>query len=132
MRNSDSASKGIGFALASNFYPDFLLWLVDDASGKQWLTFVDPKGLRNVDLSHPKLKLYKEVKELEATLAEQATSDSPALILNSFVLSSTKYDDIPNAGALVEKEKLEDRHVLFMEDGGSSYLSKMFSRIGSH
>ena len=62
LRNADREEKGLGFALAGNFYPDFLLWLVDDASGKQWLTFVDPKGLRNLDLSHPKLGLYKEVK----------------------------------------------------------------------
>jgi hypothetical protein len=44
LRNADREEKGLGFALAGNFYPDFLLWLVDDASGKQWLTFVDPKG----------------------------------------------------------------------------------------
>lgn len=72
LRNADRKEKGLGFALAGNFYPDFLLWLVDDVSGKQWLTFVDPKGLRNLDLSHPKLGLYQEVKTLEQTLAAQA------------------------------------------------------------
>ena len=37
LRNADTRSKGLGFALAGNFYPDFLLWLVDDTTGKQWL-----------------------------------------------------------------------------------------------
>ncbi len=44
LRNADRQEKGLGFALAGNFYPDFLLWLVDDDTGQQWLTFVDPKG----------------------------------------------------------------------------------------
>jgi hypothetical protein len=82
LRNADSEAKGLGFALAGNFYPDFLLWLVDDTTGKQWLTFVDPKGLRNLDLSHPKLGLYKEVKTLEATLADQAKPGESQLVLN--------------------------------------------------
>ena len=27
LRNADREEKGLGFALAGNFYPDFLLWL---------------------------------------------------------------------------------------------------------
>ncbi|WP_250528637.1 DEAD/DEAH box helicase family protein [Caballeronia sp. ATUFL_F1_KS4A] len=127
LRNADREEKGLGFALAGNFYPDFLLWLVDDASGKQWLTFVDPKGLRNLDLSHPKLGLYKEVKALEATLASQVKPDEPPLILNAFVLSPTKFSDLLNVGDSTKKADLEGRHVLFMDDGGESYLKKLFA-----
>ena len=43
LRNSARADKGLGFVLAENFYPDFLLWLVDDASGKQWLNLYRSK-----------------------------------------------------------------------------------------
>jgi hypothetical protein len=117
----------LGFALAGNFYPDFLLWLVDDTSGKQWLTFVDPKGLRNLDLSHPKLGLYKEVKTLETALVAQAKQGEPPLVLNAFVLSPTKFADLLNVGDPTKKADLENRHVLFMEDGGHSYLKRMFS-----
>lgn len=126
LRNADREEKGLGFALAGNFYPDFLLWLVDDASGKQWLTFVDPKGLRNLDLSHPKLGLYKEVKTLEATLAAQAKAGEALLVLNAFVLSPTKFKDLLNVGSSTTKADLESRHVLFMEDGASAYLKKLF------
>ncbi len=129
LRNADREEKGLGFALAGNFYPDFLLWLVDDASGKQWLTFVDPKGLRNLDLSHPKLGLYKEVKTLERTLASQAKAGEPPLILNSFIISPTNFTDLLNLGDSAEKSELENRHVLFMEEGGSSYLSKLFAKL---
>jgi hypothetical protein len=126
LRNADREEKGLGFALAGNFYPDFLLWLVDDASGKQWLTFVDPKGLRNLDLSHPKLGLYKEVKTLETTLAAQAKAGEAPLVLNAFVLSPTKFADLLNVGDPTKKADLESRNVLFMEDGASAYLKKLF------
>jgi hypothetical protein len=126
LRNADREEKGLGFALAGNFYPDFLLWLVDDASGKQWLTFVDPKGLKNLDLSHPKLGLYKEVKTLETTLAAQAKAGEAPLVLNAFVLSRTKFADLLNVGDPTKKADLESRNVLFMEDGASAYLKKLF------
>lgn len=123
LRNADREEKGLGFALAGNFYPDFLLWLVDDATGQQWLSFIDPKGLRNLDLAHPKLGLYKEVKTLEKDLKD------PALTLNAFILSPTKFKELLNIGDVTTMVELEDRNVLFMEDGGSRYLEKMFARI---
>jgi len=129
LRNADREEKGLGFALAGNFYPDFLLWLVDDATGQQWLSFIDPKGLRNLDLSHPKLGLYKEVKTLEVSLAQQAESIEPRLILNAFVLSPTKFSDLLNIGDPAKKGALEDRHVLFMEDGREEYLKKLFAKM---
>lgn len=129
LRNADREEKGLGFALAGNFYPDFLLWLVDDAGGKQWLTFVDPKGLRNLDLSHPKLGLYKEVKTLETTLASQAKAGEAPLVLNAFVLSPTKFADLLNVGDPTKKADLESRNVLFMEDGGAAYLKKLFAKV---
>lgn len=129
LRNADSEKKGLGFALAGNFYPDFLLWLVDEATGQQWLSFVDPKGLRNLDLSHPKLGLYKEVKTLEQTLSAQAKPGEPPLTLNAFVLSPTKFSDLLNVGDPTQKGELENRHVLFMEDGGQAYLNKLFAKL---
>jgi hypothetical protein len=129
LRNADREDKGLGFALAGNFYPDFLLWLVDDATGKQWLTFVDPKGIRNLDLSHPKLGLYREVKTLETKLATQAHDGEPPLILNAFILSPTKFTDLLNVGDPKKKAELEARNVLFMDEGGAKYLPKMFKTI---
>jgi hypothetical protein len=127
LRNAASESKGLGFALAGNFYPDFLLWLVDDQTSEQWLSFIDPKGLRNISLDHPKLQLYKEIKNIEAEI-NTTTSDSCTLTLNAFILSPTKYTDLLNIGDSLEKSDLEDRHILFMESGGD-YLQGLFSRI---
>lgn len=129
LRNAANEEKGLGFALAGNFYPDFLLWLVDDATGQQWLSFVDPKGLRNLDLNHSKLGLYKEVKVLEAELDKQLKAGESKLILNAFILSPTKFADLLNVGDKKTKSDLEEKHVLFMEDGADKYLPKLFQRI---
>ena len=118
MRNAARKDKGLGFALAGNFYPDFLLWVVDHANGKQWLNFVDPKSIIRMDLHDPKLGLYKEVKELETKIAD------PNLVLNSFILSITKLKDWVNME--LTAEELAERHILFMEN---NYLQQMFEKM---
>lgn len=122
LRNADHRSKGLGFALAGNFYPDFLLWLVDDETGKQWLSFVDPKGIRNLNLSDPKFGLNKELKVIEGQLTDRE------ICLNAFVLSVTLFDDLLNVRGVATKAELEDRHILFMEDGAECYLPKLIDR----
>ena len=121
LRNAATKDKGIGFATAGSFYPDFLLWLVDDATGKQWLSFVDPKGIRNVDLDHPKLRLYREIKNVERQL------NDPSLTLNAFILSGTPFSDILNLGGKVTQTDLESRHVLFMDTDRKTYLSTLIA-----
>jgi len=121
LRNADTKAKGLGFALAGNFYPDFLLWLVDDTTGEQWLNFIDPKGLRQMNLNDPKLGLYKEVKVLQDKLGD------PKLTLNAFIVSATQFASLLNVSC--EQNDLEERNVLFMPDGGQVYLKKLFDRI---
>jgi hypothetical protein len=53
------------------------------------------------------------------------------LVLNAFVLSPTKFADLLNVGDATQKNDLEDRHVLFMEEGGDAYLKKLFGRIAA-
>lgn len=122
LRNADNKAKGLGFALAGNFYPDFLLWLVDNETGSQWLNFVDPKGLRQMNLTDPKLQLYQEVKGIQEKLAD------PKLTLNAFIVSATKFTNLINVTC--DQSELELRNVLFMDDGGPVYLKKMFERMG--
>ncbi len=122
LRNADTKAKGLGFALAGNFYPDYLLWLVDEETGQQCLNFIDPKGIRQMNLTDPKLGLYKEVKVLQEKLGDSK------LTLNAFILSGTAFGDLLNVTC--KQQELEDRNVLFMNEGGSAYLKKMFERTG--
>ena len=119
LRNADVRAKGLGFALAGNFYPDFLLWLVDETSGHQWLSFIDPKGLHHIGLNNPKLGLYKEIKQIQAKL------NDPNLILNAFIITETEKKDLLNINDSLEG--LENRHIFFMDD--KRYLKKLFERI---
>lgn len=125
LRNAANKSKGLGFALAGNFYPDFLLWLVDKEGGRQWLSFIDPKGIRNMAWDHPKFGLAEEVKKLEADLGLKD------LTLESFILSITPYQGLLDDGAASlygkSKEEFKDKHILFMED--ADYLPTMFEMI---
>ncbi|MET3482772.1 DEAD/DEAH box helicase family protein [Methylobacterium sp. 1973] len=122
LRNADNRAKGLGFALAGNFYPDFLLWLVDDNTGKQWLSFIDPKGIRNLDLSDPKFGLYREVKEIEKQIGDGTIS------LSAFILSATPFQDLLNVERSAAKSDLENKNVLFIDDRSPAYLDKLFTR----
>lgn len=123
LRNSDVRSKGLGFARSGNFYPDFLLWLVDDATGKQWVSFIDPKGIRNMDIEDPKFGLYTEVKRIEEQLADKTIS------LSAFILSATRYKDLINIKGVSSQSDLEARNVLFMDAGGDTYMKILVERM---
>jgi len=59
----------------------------------------------------------------------QAKPADPNLVLNAFILSRTKFADILNKNCT--EQDLEERHVLFMEHGGTTYLPKMFRKMSA-
>ena len=127
---NESRGRGLGFFVADNFYPDFIVWLLTPDT--QIIVFVDPKGIRNLGgFDHPKLRFYRTIKEIETQLNEQRDDDQPSLRLESFIVSTTPFENVmwnTNAGdARRSKEEFEDRHVVFMGDG--DYLDKIITRI---
>jgi hypothetical protein len=82
-----SRGKGIGFFEAANFYPDFILWIVDGE--RQSITFIDPKGLamlRPNDFDNPKIQLYRTLKdEIEPRLGD------PQVSLDAYIISAESY-----------------------------------------
>lgn len=124
LRNQ-SKGRGVGFFEAGNFYPDFLLWIIDGV--KQNVIFVDPKGiLRCEGFNDPKLSFYKTIKEIERKLNANAPSRSP-VILHSFIVSSTPMGKVrwwdPNLGSA---EEFATRHVLFQTDAANTYIETLF------
>ncbi|MGP9792101.1 hypothetical protein [Roseinatronobacter sp. NSM] len=95
---------------------------MDDKTGKQWLSFIDPKGIRNLNISDPKFGLHKEIKQIEKQLGDGMIS------LNSFILSVTTFNDLLNVTGSTTKSDLEDRNVLFMDDGGPTYPDKLLAK----
>ena len=108
-----SRGRGVGFFEAGNFHPDFILWLL--AGGQQQVIFVDPKGVRNLGPSDPKIQFHETIKEIEQRLGD------PAVRLQSFIVSNT-----PSATMRMlwnmEKSDMQKRHVLFQEEDRDSYI----------
>ena len=122
LRNASDRRKGVGFAVAGNFYPDFLLWITCPDTGKQWLSFVDPKGLKMLDINSPKFQLYREIKVVEKELKDSK------LTLNAFILSVTKFDDLVNLTDDKKREDLEESHILFMSDKPGTYIDELLNK----
>jgi hypothetical protein len=119
----NQSRKGIGFfAEGNNFYPDFMLWIKKD--GKQYLSFIDPKGIRNSKgINDPKIQFYKYLKNL----IEPQVSNS-GLVLNSFIISNTKWIEVNWKGDLSIAD-FNDQNVLFQEDQIDLYISIMIDKI---
>ncbi len=114
------SKKGIGFFEEGGFYPDFILWLIDGK--KQYITFIDPKGIRNLrGQLDPKISFSDKIKELESRLKE------PDMVLNSFIVSNTKYVEVKHWGGT--QDELNDLHVLFEPDDKNGYIKKLFDMI---
>lgn len=121
LRNQ-SRGRGIGFFEAGNFYPDFILWMLNE--GKQYVTFVDPKGLRNLEgPDDPKIRFYRTIKELETRLGD------PEVVLNSFIISQTPHQQVRWWDGGMSAADLERRHVLFRGADGTLNLRAIFNRL---
>lgn len=116
-----SRGRGIGFFEAGNFHPDFILWLLED--GNQKVMFVDPKGIRNLGPSDPKIQFYETIKEIEDRL------DDPSVSLHSFIVSNTPSDKMCQMWDM-EKNEMEERNVLFQEEDKEFYIEKMLNAVG--
>lgn len=117
-----SRGRGIGFLEAGNFYPDFILWLL--AGGRQYVSFIDPKGLRNLDGSEdPKIRFHLTIKDLERQLGDAA------VILNSFIVSNTRFAEVGWWGDGMTKDKFEERNVLFQREDKANYIAKLLRKV---
>ena len=116
-----SRGRGIGFFEAGNFYPDFLLWLLTD--DRQYVTFVDPKGIRNLEgPDDPKIRFYRTIKELEVRLGD------PNVILNSFIISNTPFQQVRWWTEGLSKDEFTKAHVLFQEDK-ETYIDSLIKKV---
>lgn len=104
------------FFESQGFYPDFIMWILD--GDKQFITFIDPKGIYRMWLKNEKILLHKKIKEKESELA------NPDVILNSFIVSNTPFAWVRDRWS---KEQYAKSNVLFQED--SDYIWELFKWI---
>jgi hypothetical protein len=111
------SKKGIGFFEEAGFYPDFIMWLV--TAGKQYITFIEPHGTRDMSFEDEKVMLYQKIKDIESSLAN---SD---IILNSLILTPTKHLEMANKH--IPKADWNNCNVIFMED--DDFIDQLFKKI---
>lgn len=109
---------GVGFFEAGNFYPDFLLWLVH--GDRQYLSFVDPKGIARMTLEEPKLQFGRTIKDIQRSMAQDN------VVLNAFIISNTRYATVAAKGP---KSAYEAAGVLFQLDDRATYIARMIQAI---
>lgn len=113
-----SKGRGVGFFEAGNFHPDFILWLLED--GKQRVVFVDPKGIRNLGPTDPKIQFHETIKEIELRLGDFMVS------LESFIVSNTPSATMKMMWNM-NKSEMSRRHIVFQEEDRETYISSMLA-----
>ena len=117
-----SRGRGVGFFEAGNFHPDFILWLL--VGKRQYITFVDPKGIRNLEgRSDPKIAFHKTIKELEVRLGD------PLVTLASFIVANTPHVQVKWWSDGMTKEEFEACNVLFQKDDPDTYIRKLLEKV---
>ena len=108
LRNA-SRGRGIGFAEAENFHPDFLMWFCRGET--QVIMFVEPHGLAHESLgfASPKVAFAKTVRKIEARLGD------PSLRLSASIISPTPRANVKWASDATASE-LEEHNLFFFED----------------
>jgi hypothetical protein len=114
-----SSGKGVGFFEAGNFYPDFILWLL--IGDRQYITFIDPKGIRQLGPNDTKILFSQTIKDIEAQLGD------PDVILDSYIVSGTRRRALASWG--LSDQQFRDRHVLFRLDDPTTYIETMLQMI---
>ncbi len=121
------AVTGLGFFQAANFFPDFLLWVLDGEL--QHLAFVDPKGLHHFDPSHPKIQFAtRDIPRLQAIVAQQAKD----LRLHAFIVSNTPYASLDwshGGRRRMTKAEIEALGVLFQADDSTTYIQTLMEQM---
>ena len=115
-----SRGRGIGFFEAGNFHPDFILWLL--AGGRQYVTFVDPKGLVHVGVDNEKIEFYKTIKKIEKRLGD------PNMVLNSYIVSVSSSREVQKLWKC-DKSWLAARNVVFQKEDRDSYVSSILRGV---
>lgn len=120
-----SRGRGLGFFTQdSNFYPDFIMWLLDmdgESVVHQHIVFIDPKGIRNSQgLDDAKIDFHRGIKKIERQL------DDPAVTLNSFVIANTPVADVQWWARNYTLDDFARHHLLFQEDD-PTYIQKLIA-----
>ncbi|MGO1396685.1 MAG: hypothetical protein ACTHU9_13615, partial [Halomonas sp.] len=112
--------QGIGFFEAGGFYPDFILWHVNQ--DRQRIVFVDPHGVRHTGPKDEKIEFSERIKDVQRRLKNEHVELESVILAPSSTTSAWV-----NSHWGMTAEELRAKHVLFMSD--SDYLDRLMQMI---
>lgn len=89
---------------------------------RQFATFVDPKGLRNISWEDPKLRFHKTINKIEERLGD------PKVIPNSFIVFNTTSHTLRMQWHGKTKAEMEARHIFFLDEDAGVYIRAMLEK----
>ena len=120
-----SRGYGIGFFEERGFYPDFILWVLDQKTKAQRIVFIEPHGMLHAKAYRydEKARLWERLPELAKKIGER--SGRSDIALDAFIISATPYAELHNRynGGKWDRTKFAERHILFQErNQGYDYM----------
>ncbi|MGI9179194.1 MAG: DEAD/DEAH box helicase family protein [Longimicrobiaceae bacterium] len=105
--------SGVSFFRRSGFYPDFVIWLRDEASGRTRGRFVEPHGMHHGGLSHNSGKI-EALRELEERSTDAAFVEA-GLEMSGYIVTRTELSSIP--GAEPDWDSMRTKHRVLRQGG---------------
>lgn len=129
-----SRGSGIGFFEDRGFYPDFILWIVEEK--KQHIVFVEPHGMLHAGAYQhdEKARLHEVLPDLEMDIASRSKTKTH-ITLDSYIISATPYDDLRKRydDGTWDRDKFAKAHILFLErNDGYDYVEMIFTEQLAH
>jgi hypothetical protein len=114
--------RGVGFFEGRGFYPDFILWVLDDDS--QRVVFVEPHGMLHAKAyAHDeKARLHESLKKLAEELRSRYKGKNVSL--DSYIISATPFEELqPRYGdGNWTREDFKRHHILFPDKEQRSHI----------
>ncbi len=124
-----SRGYGIGFFEERGFYPDFILWVLDQKTNTQCIVFIEPHGMlhANAYIHDEKARLHERLPELAKQIAQRSSQKN--ITLDAFIISATPYDELYKRydNGTWDRVQFAEKHILFLERGQNyDYMREIF------
>ena len=118
----NQSRRGVGFYLNEGFYPDFILWMLDDQ--KQRIVFIEPHGMVHEAINNynDKILLYKRLREL----SEKQRFEEKSVHMDSYIISTTNFPTFIGKHPDMTKQDFDNLHILCRNPLNPTYLSPIF------
>jgi len=129
LRNQ-SRGYGIGFFEERGFYPDFILWVVDQSG--QRIVFIEPHGMLHAKayIHDEKARLHERLPALAQEIAKR--SNRKDVTLDAFIISATPYNELYQRydDGTWDRARFAEKHILFPErSGGYDYMEILLGQL---